>query len=193
MIPLWIKVAMTCFVALLVPVYWRRYGPANFLWFSDIALFAATIALWTESSLLASMMAVGVLLPEIAWNISFFGSLLTRRQILGLTDYMFNPKYSRFLRSLSFFHILLPPLLLWLISRLGYDELAWIAQIALALIVLPVTYFFTDPKENINWVFGPGAEPQHRIPRLAYLVGVMIFFPTCVYFPTHLLLNALFQ
>jgi len=58
-IPLWLKIAYTLFVCLIVPIYWRRYGPANFLWFSNIALLATVPALWLESALLASMMALG--------------------------------------------------------------------------------------------------------------------------------------
>jgi len=40
LIPLGLKVVYTLFVCALVPIYWREYGPANFLWFSDIALLA---------------------------------------------------------------------------------------------------------------------------------------------------------
>jgi hypothetical protein len=31
-IPLWLKIAYTLFVCVIVPVYWRHYGAANFLW-----------------------------------------------------------------------------------------------------------------------------------------------------------------
>lgn len=72
--PLWLKIAHTVFVALLVPVYWRHYGLQNFLWLSDIALFGVTINLWLGNSLLASTMALGVLILELAWNVDFFGS-----------------------------------------------------------------------------------------------------------------------
>ena len=59
---------------------------------------------------------------------------------------------------------LLWPLLLWLVWRLGYDRRAWLAQAALALAVLPLCFFFTDPDRNINWVFGPGEKPQDWMP-----------------------------
>ena len=68
-----------------------------------------------------------------------------------------------------------------------------IAQTALAWLVLPLTYFFTHPEENVNWVFGPGAKPQKRIPPLIYLGLLMIGFPVLVYLPTHLLLHMLFK
>jgi hypothetical protein len=103
-IPLWIKVADT--------VYVRHYGLANFLWFSDVALLVTVPALWIESRLLASMMALAVILPELAWNLDFFGRLLTERHLLGLAAYMFDPETSLLLRGLSLFHVFLPVLLL---------------------------------------------------------------------------------
>lgn len=57
-IDLWVKISYTAFVLVLIPIYWKHWGPANFLWFSDIALILGVPALWLESSLLASMMAV---------------------------------------------------------------------------------------------------------------------------------------
>lgn len=191
-IPLWIKLAYTVFVAITVPIYAAKYSAGNFLWFSDITLLATVAALWLESPLLASMMAVGTLLPDVLWNASFFGQLLSGKRVSGLTDYMFDPRYPLYLRALSLFHVFLPVLLLWMVARLGYAPEALIAQTALAWIVLPLSYRLTDPKENVNWVFGLGGEPQKRIPPLLYLGLLMLGFPLLIYLPTHLLLEAVF-
>ncbi len=192
MIPLWIKPGYTIFVIITIVIYFKKYGPGNFLWFSDIALIAMVPALWLESGLLASMMAVGILLPEIFWSISFFVRLITRKHISGLTDYMFDSKLPLYLRALSLFHIFLPALVLWMVVKLGYVPTAWFAQTALAWIVLPLTYLLTDPKENINWVRGLSSKPQKRFPPLVYLCFVMIIFPVVIYLPTHLILKLLF-
>jgi len=193
MIPLWIKISYTLFVILTVAVYAVKYGFGNFLWFSDIALLAAVPALWFESSLIASMMTIGILLPELFWNVAYFGRLVTGKRLAGLTDYMFDAQKPLYLRALSLFHVFLPVLLLWMIARLGYAKDAWIAQTALAWIVLPLTYWLTDPEKNINWVHGPGTEPQKRLPALVYLCLLMIGFSAFVYLPTHLLLQAFFK
>jgi hypothetical protein len=193
LIPLWIKVSYTAFTVVTVAVYLKKYPLWNFLWASDIALIVTVPALWLESSLLASMMVLGILLPEAIWNASFFWRLATGKRLDGLTDYMFDPRKPHYLRAISLFHVFLPLLLLWMISRLGYDTRALIGQTALAWIVLPLTYWLVDPKvENVNWVFGWGARPQTRMPPLAHLALVMIGFPVLVYFPTHLLMQALF-
>ena len=192
MIPLSLKLAYTFFLCVLVPVYWIHWGPKNFLWFSDIALLVTAVALWLESSLLASMMTLAIALPELAWNVDFFGRLITGRQMLGLSSYMFDQGKPLALRGLSLFHVALPIVLLWLIDRLGYDGRAWLFQTIVASIVLPVSYLITAPADNVNWVYGPGSAPQTRMHPRAYLVLAMLFFPLVIYLPTHLLLRMLF-
>jgi len=193
LIPLWVKLCYTAFAAVTVAIYAKKYPLWNFLWFSDIALIATVPALWLENSLLASMMLVGVLLPELLWNVAFFVRLATGKRLFGLTDYMFDPTKPLYLRAISLFHFFLPLLLLWMVSRLGYDPDALIGQTLLAWIVLPLTYRLADSKvENVNWVFGWTVEPQERMPPLAYLGLVMIGFPLLIYFPTHVLLQKLF-
>ena len=192
MIPLWLKLAYTLYVAIIVAVYAIKYSSSNFLWFSDIALLAAVPALWFESPFLASMVAVGILLPDLLWNLSFFGQLVTGKRISGLADYMFDARRPLYLRALSLFHVILPPLLVWMVARLGYEPEAWIAQTALAWVVLPLCYWLTDPALNVNWVFRFGNKPQKIMPPLAYLGLLMFGFPVLIYLPTHFLLRSLF-
>lgn len=184
----------TVFVCVLVPVYWVEYGPKNFLWGSDIALFVTLLALWTENRLLVSMMAVAVLLPELAWSIDFvFRVIFGPEAALTLgTQYMFNSEAPLFVRGLSLFHFVLPVLLVWLVYRLGYQRQALLYQTLLAWIVLPVTYVVTDPLANINWVYGFGREPQTWMPGHLFLVLLMVMIPLGFYLPTHLLLSKLF-
>jgi hypothetical protein len=191
MFPLWLKVAYTIFVCVVIAVYWVKYGPSNFLWFSDIALFVTVPALWLESGLLASMMALSILLLDVAWNVDFFGRLVTGRSLFGLSSYMFTATVPLPVRLLSLFHIWFPLLLLWMVHRLGYDERALLTQTVLAWVVLPVTYWVTDPSENINWVRGLRGEPQKRMPGWLYLALLMVVIPLLVYLPMHLVLKKL--
>ena len=63
-IPLAAKIAGAAFLAVLVPVYLHTYGPTNFLWFCDAALILTVAGMWLDNSLLISMCAVGILLPQ---------------------------------------------------------------------------------------------------------------------------------
>jgi hypothetical protein len=190
-IPLAIKVGHSIFLCVLVPVYWRHYGPANFLWFSDIALLITAMALWLESRLLASMQAVSVVLLELLWIADFAMELAFGWRLVGIAEYMFKANTPLYLRGLSLFHLVIPVLLLWLVYRLGYDQRAWLVQSAFAVVVLLMSYAVSKPAQNINWVFGPGKEPQQWMSPWLYLVLLMAFFPVCVYLPTHLALRAL--
>jgi hypothetical protein len=185
---MWLTVAYGLAVPLIAVVYWRAYGPSNFLWLSDIALVFTLAALLSDNPLLASMPAVGVLALELAWTVDF----LFRGRVIGLAAYMFDAKLPLYLRSLSLFHLALPPTLIFLLYRLGYDRRALICQTLLTWIVLIVCYVATDPEKNINWVFGPGSKPQQQVSPLLYLVVEMAVLPTCIFGPTHLLLSWLF-
>jgi len=172
-------------------VNWRQYGLANFLWFSDIALMLLVPALWLEDRLLTSMAALAVLLPELAWNLDFLLRLLTGHSGIGLSSYMFDPHIAVAIRSVSLFHAWLPPLLVWMLYRMGYDDRALAWQTMLAIVVVPLSYLFSDPKTNVNWVYGLGDKPQSMIPQPAFVLLMIAAFPTLIYLPTHLLLRKL--
>lgn len=196
-IPLAVKIGFTAFMAVLVPVYWANYGPTNFLYFCDVALFLTLAAVWTESALLASMAAVGIVLPQLVWVADFVAGL-GGVKLLGMTAYMFDEKRSFFLRGLSLFHGWLPFLLIFLVKRLGYDKRAFPAwwTLAWALILFCFT-FMPGPTPNpgaepvnINYVHGMSdTEAQSWMPPLAWLATLMAGLPALLYFPTHLALK----
>ena len=192
MIPISLKISYTLFVCLLVPIYWRQYGLVNFLWFSDIALLVLVPALWLESPLLISMMALAVVLPELAWNVDYFFRLATGVSLIGLTSYMFDATIPPFIRGLSLFHVALPVILIWMLSLLGYDGRALLWQTLVAAAVLPLSYFLSNPRENVNWVYGLGEKPQTKVPAPLFVLFLMLLFPVGVYLPTHLLLDRIF-
>jgi len=194
-LPLWLKLFYTCFVLVIVPVYWLELGVDNFLWGSDIALLVMVFGLWLESRFLISMMAIGVLIPELAWNIDYFTHLIAGRDVFGLnaTSYMFSQDMSLLVRTLSLFHIVLPVVLLFSLRSLKYDPRAFAAQILLCWLVLPASYLLTDPGKNINWVYGITQVPQTWMPELIYLFLLMLLFPLLIFLPTHLLLKSIFR
>ena len=193
MIPLGLKIIYTLFTCALVPIYWRQYGPTNFLWFSDIALLGLVPALWLENALLVSMLAISVVFFEALWNFDFLFRLATGKSLIGLSAYMFDPKIPSFIRGLSAFHVVLPVLLLWAVYRLGYDHRAFLSQTIVALVVLPMSYLESNAHENVNWVYGFEQTPQKIMPAPLFVILLMLLFPLVIYLPTHLLFARIFR
>jgi len=195
-VPMSVKIAFSAFMAVLVPVYVYWYGPTNFLYFCDVSLILTLIGIWTESALLISMCAVGLLLPQAFWMLDFVAHF-SGYSLVGMTDYMFVSEHSFFLRFLSGFHGWLPLLLVFLIWRLGYDPRALLRWSVLAWVLLLICYFsMPSPTPNpgmtpvnINYVFGPSdTAPQAFVPPLVWLTGLMIGLPLLAFVPTHFIL-----
>lgn len=151
------------------------------------------LTLWLPSPLLISMAAIGVLPLELIWAVDYFTKLLTAQTLLGIVDYMFDEKYSLLLRSFSFFHLVMPFIWLRYLMKWGYDKRAFSYQIFLTVIILLLTYFFTNPKENINWVFMPQAQGWEHIPQTLWLIFLIISFAIFLFFPLHKLYQTLFN
>lgn len=192
---LWVVLPYTGFLAILIPVYWIYLGPQNFLWGCDIALLMTLYALWRRSSLLASMAVLVTLIPDILWITDFTVQLISGRDVLGVgaTAYMFERNVPIFVRALSLFHLFLAPLLLWMIYRIGYDRRALYWQTGIAWLVLPLSYLFTDPERNINWVHGIGNLPPMWMPPPLFVVFIMVVVPMFIFWPTHWFMQRLFS
>ncbi|OYW31691.1 MAG: hypothetical protein B7Z47_00325 [Chthoniobacter sp. 12-60-6] len=199
LIPLWLKVAYTAFLGVMIPVYWYHYGPTNFLYFCDIALLFALAGMWLESPLLISMPAVGILLPQALWCLDY-AVQLCGFELTGMTAYMFDSAKPLFLRSLSLFHGWLPFLLLYLVFKVGYDERALKGWTVLATVLCLVAFFglpkagetLSDPNlpRNVNYVFGlDDAQPQTWMSPELYLVTWIALLIFVVFVPTHFLLK----
>jgi hypothetical protein len=187
-LPLWLKLAFSLWIMIWMPTYVVVLGPQNFFWLCNIANFLVLAALWTESRRLMSMQWLAVLLVGIVWPVDVVTALLTGIHPIGGTEYMFDPDHPTVVKILSLYHVVVPLVVLFAISRLGYDRQAFYWQSALTLLVLPLTYLFTEAERNINWVHGPFGQPQEMVDPWLYLVAVMILTPLVLYLPAHLLM-----
>jgi hypothetical protein len=187
-VPLWLKIAWTVWLAAWVPIYWKQYGVQNFLYFCDLGNFFLAAGLWLESQLIFSWQASGLLLFQTLYTIDLAAAVLTGRHVIGGTEYMFDANVPWLVRLLSLFHLVVPPLLLWAIARLGYDRRGWKYQTVMTWIVVPINYFWR-PEQDVNWARGPFFREQHLVPGLIYLPAYLLIVPLVVYWPSHLVLQ----
>ncbi len=199
-LPVGLKVAYTVFMAVWVPSYWMAYGPTNFLYFCDIALFVTLFAIWRESPLLASAPAVGIIIPQILWCADFLCGLFGYFP-LNMTNYMFqhNGWVELYFDALSFFHVWLPLLLIYLVAKLGYDRRALRLWTVAAWILLTTCYLWMPPPPepvheagarqvpvNINYVYGlKNDAPQAFMHPDVWFALLMAGMPVLIFLPTH--------
>lgn len=187
-----IKILLSFFTLILIPIYWYFYGFKNFLWLSDIGLFLTVLALWSDSVLLMSIAAVEMFFFELVWNLDFYMMLFFNVSKIKLADYMFDSQYPVGLRLLSLFHVFLPIIWILYLYSFGYDANAIYYVIVLFWIILFFSYFFTDPSQNINWVFWPKMH-NIKISQFTWLIILFITFPLLDFLPTHHVFLKLFN
>src|SRR6266550_3614644 len=174
-LPLWLKILWTIWIIAWAPLYWRQYGAQNFLYFCDLGNFLIAVRLWLERPLIFSWQATGLLLFQTLFAADLLGAFLTGKHWIGGTEFMFDAHLPLFLRLLSLFHVVTPPLLLWAIWRLGYDKRGWKLQALTTWIVVPINYLWR-PEQDVK-------------PGLSYLLLYLLAVPILVYWPTHLILR----
>jgi hypothetical protein len=200
-IPLWLKVMVTAWVAVVVARY-AVAAPPGLLWFCVVALLLTTVGLWLENRLLISIPAVGSICWTLLWNVDLLTHLVTGIKEtpipLGQATYMFNAEWPLQDRLLSLYHGWLPFVLLFALKRLGYDGRALFIQIALTCVLILAAYLLVSdlntPAGNVNVVFGlSDKEPQRWVGRGTWLIIVMLYCPIAWYIPTHFALRWLFR
>jgi len=195
-VPPLLKVAYTAFMAVLVPLYWRYFGPTDFLYFCNVALILTWIAIWPENALLISMCAVGIVVPQLLWVIDF-ASIAAGFPLIGITNYMFDAGNSLLLRLLSLFHVWLPLLLVYLVRKTGYDRRGFWLWTTLSWGLLLICFFAMpaptpNPRlapVNINYVWGlNNMAAQTWVSPYIWLTGLVVGLPLLVFAPAHFLL-----
>jgi hypothetical protein len=191
-IPGWLRWSALVWLLVWVPTYWHVWGPANFLFLCDVAAGLTCIGLWTNNSLLLSSQAVSSLLIDLAWALDAAWRLVFGRHLIGGTEYLFDARFPLWVRLLSLYHLLLPFLLLWALSRVGYDRRGWALQSAIAILLLVLSRIAATPEKNINFAFTDPFFHRAWGPAPVHLALTSLFLIVVVYLPTHLLLARLF-
>ena len=189
-IPAWLGRLALLFLVLWFAAYWHAWGPANFLHLCDIAVILTCIGLSTNNALLLSSQAVSSVLIDIVWTLDVAARLIFGRHLIGGTEYLFDATTPLWARLLSLFHIILPFIVLWSLSRLGYDRRGWKLQSAILLPVLIASRFVT-PAQNLNFAVQDPFLHRSYGPAPTHLFITFLFLVFVVYIPTHLLVGRL--
>lgn len=179
-------------LAVWIPAYWHAWGPANFLHLCDVAVFLTCIGLWTSNSLLLASQAVSSIVVDLIWTADAATGVFSNHQLIGGTEYLLDPHTALWIRLLSLFHIVLPVLLLWSLTRVGYDRRAWSLQTAIVVTTF-IASRFTNPIANINYAFHDPFWHRQLGPAPLHLLLCILAMAIVVYLPTHLILLRVYR
>jgi hypothetical protein len=190
-LPLWIRWLALLWLVFWFTVYWRSWGPLNFLHLCDISEILACIGFAADSALLISSQAVASLVVDVAWGLDAGWTVVFGHHLIGGTEYLFDPSHALWVRLLSLFHLALPVLLLWAVHRQGYDRRGFPLQLAIALPAF-IASRFAPPAQNINYAFTDPFFHRSWGPAPVHVVVIFLFMLVVPYLPTHLVLKRLF-
>jgi hypothetical protein len=191
-LPLWLKLAFTGFIVLWLPLVITSLGWQNLLWLCDLANLLVLIGLWLESRLLLSSQLVATLVIGLVWTIDLASALALGVHPFAATEYLFDASQPLAPRLASSFHIAVPLMLLFAVSRLGHDRRGWRLQTGICWIVLALGAGLANPARNINWVEAPFGIDQTWLPDAVYLLACMVAYPLILYLPAEALLRRIF-
>ena len=191
-IPDWLRWLALLWLVVWFPVYWHAWGGANFLHLCDVAVILTCIGLWTNSALLISSQAVSSVVIDTLWALDVAAWLLLHRHFIGGTEYLFDARCPLWIRLLSLFHVIMPGILIWSLSRLGYDRRGLRLQTAIALPVIVASRFVT-PEKNLNFALVDPFFQRQLGPAPVHLAITYLAVVLAVYLPTHLLFEHLYS
>ena len=142
----------------------------------------------TGSALLVSSQAVSSLMVDLAWDLDLLWRLLFGHHLIGGTEYMWDARYPLWVRLMSLFHVVWPPLVIGVLRRLGYDSRGFALQCAIASVVF-VGSRFVLPGENLNYAFRDPFFHRSWGPAPVHLGLTLAVLFAAVYWPTHRLLR----
>jgi hypothetical protein len=176
MIPVAIKGLLAAWLAVWLPLHLLAYPVSTLLWVCGYGSVLAVIGVCLESRFLVSWQAVALLVPQALYVSEAFARLVTGARGGG-TSYLFDPATLFDVRALSLFHFVMPAVLVWAVSRLGYDPRALWAQLATAVAVSIVSLPF-------------GAINLWCVPALRHhVLPALLLAPFVVHLPAHWVLR----
>jgi len=185
------KLGFTLWMLVWVPIVLLHHGPQNFFWLCNVAQFLVLYGLWTGNRLLLSSQAGVVLVVGLVWSLDFLIGLILGGSPSGATAYMFDPDQALIARASSLYHMALPPFLLWILFKTGYDVRGPWLQTVLGGVVVVVGWWLSEAERNINWVHEPFGMEQVWLPDPLWVLLLLLLYPLVLYFPGHWLLSRL--
>ena len=185
-LPLALKLVFTAWIMLWAPSVVIMLGPQNFLWACNLANFFILIGLWLNSRFLLSTQWLMVSLLGLFWGVDLATAWLVGVHPIGGTAYMLDPDFPTSAKLLSLYHLFLPVVSGYAVYRLGYDCRALPWQAAFVAVLVPASWWLTEPERNINLVHEAVLIGTGDWPTAFYLPFMVVGWIVVLLLPVHL-------
>ncbi len=137
-----------------IHIAWEGADFGELLWFCDFISYVLATAFFTRNKFLMSVVLLASVPAQFLWIADFFMNIIGSG--MGRTDWLFTDNYLWVTPWVStFMHAIIIPFSAYGVFRLGFDKRSIWGVFAIILVLLPFTFWFTDPTINRNCVFFP--------------------------------------
>ncbi len=172
-------------IAAWLGIYLSYHPFTNLLWTCNVGLLLGVPGIVMRSAWLVSIALLITVVPDVLWSVDVFFRLATGVHLIGGTEYLFDPAIPRWVRLMSWEHVVLPILLFLAVRRTGYVARAWPASVLVVLAVYYASFYLADPATEVNWVWGVFGDVQTFMPASAYPALASVVFSCVLSFPVH--------
>lgn len=171
-----------------------RYGlkSYDYVWICSLTLIFLSVGLIRRSSLLITSVFSIILVVQSVWILDYLWIIYFGYPVNGNAEYLFQTGYpiDEFLNSLRHLFIIPIGFYGWLMLRKPAKK-AWVLTSAFVFSALIFSYFFTDPKINLNCVFRPCISfLKFGLPQEIYFM-IFLFSLFIITLIMHFLLNSI--
>ena len=158
--------------------------PAQIFFLCYIALIIIGIAILTRNSYAIMSQLYIIAVPQILWTIDLIYQLSMNQPLLGLSDYLFTPRFPLLGIIISAQHIFTIPAALYAVKKIGLKRKdAWkISYIQITIIYILVS-FLAITNTNINCISRPCIDINLGLPHwLTWFLAIflMTYFTSIV-------------
>ncbi|MBS3114786.1 hypothetical protein J4448_06830 [Candidatus Woesearchaeota archaeon] len=126
---------------------------SQLFWFCNTALFLLAFGLFFRKSIVITGIFLVALVVQIPWVLDFLVQLFLGYKLFGLVSYMFDYGFNSLRFYVELDHLLIIPLSIYGIKKLGFHKHGWVFASIAAFIINTGAYTFSSLLDNVNCVF----------------------------------------
>src|SRR3990172_7859449 len=108
-----VRILCLVWLAIWLPTYAAVWGWANFLHVCNVAVILSCLGFFFGNRVILASQALVSILGDFFWVLDLSSRIVSGHHLFGGTEYMWDTSFPFWVRSLSFYHFILPFLLLW--------------------------------------------------------------------------------